>query len=347
MRRRSAAAATLGGGGAGAGERRDLGAPVHAPGPGQAAWRSTAGATRSGFWRPSAVGPHDENEATPPGAGARAARRARLTRSPGRVSARRSSAPPWRAPSPTTGIGRPMSPGTAGKARVAVLVPHQQRAGARGGGAAGGLGERRVAAGHEHQRARRAAAARRGAEVLVARRPRPGRRRRGSATSGSVPGRRRRAHQRQGPEPRGARGPGGRRGGPCAAPVRRRRAADGEHRRAAPPGRRRSRAARTWARRCRRGPRRSRPPGRRPPAPARPGRRRRRRSRPRGPSRITSAPVRRVAVAVRVDRPLQRGQHAVGARERPHRPPTGSRGDHPVGQQPRRPRRARSPSRAG
>ncbi len=55
----------------------------------------------------------------------------------------------------------------------------------------------------------------------------------------------------------------------------------------------------------------------------------------RDPQQDHVRPVPGVAVAVRVDRPLQRGQHPVGAGERLHAAARRLPGHHPVGQQPR------------
>ena len=84
------------------------------PAPGHAAGCATAGATRSGFWRPSTVGPQEENDATSTGAGS-TGRGRRATVKPGSSPARCARAAPWREPRPTTGMAMPASPATAGK----------------------------------------------------------------------------------------------------------------------------------------------------------------------------------------------------------------------------------------
>ena len=113
MRRRSAWAATSAAAALVPVSAASRGAPS-GPRPGHAASRETAGAIRSGFWRPSAVGPHDENEARPRAASALASAR-RATRRSGLSAASAASARPCCAPTPTTAIGIDPSSGIAGK----------------------------------------------------------------------------------------------------------------------------------------------------------------------------------------------------------------------------------------
>ena len=113
MRSRSARAATSAAAALVPVSAASRGAPS-GPRPGQAASRATAGATRSGFWRPSVVGPHDENEAMTRGASAGAPARS-ATVSPGWSAASRARPSPCWDPIPITGSGRAPSSGTAGK----------------------------------------------------------------------------------------------------------------------------------------------------------------------------------------------------------------------------------------
>ena len=219
------------------------------PGPGRS--RSTAGATRSGFWRPSAVGPHEENDATPraprpPDRGARRDAQPRLGL--GEAAQRRALA----------GAEPDHREGQSGVARDGREAPppsSSQMASARRarrGGAAGRLGDQGVAARHHDERAQRAARPVRPCGSPRLRRPRRRPASSRSATTGHPPPAGSGAHQ--GKAGRGAprRARAGRRGGPCAGDAGR-HPADREHRRRRGRARRPSRAGRRSGRRCRPG----------------------------------------------------------------------------------------------